>query len=203
MEDTGARPSLRERKRRRTFNEIQEAATRLFIEQGYEQTTIEQIAEAAEVSQSTVFRYFPTKEDLVLTDEYDPQIFAAIANAPAGESPVASIRRALIDNLGDVFRANPEPFLERARLMLGVPELRARLYDTMRESEREMARVLAERIGRDPDDFEFRVAVGAITGAMLTALGDWVESDGRKDMVQLLDRALSVLDSGLGGLASN
>jgi AcrR family transcriptional regulator len=72
------RPGLRERKRQRTLSEIQRVALDLFGRQGYEATTIEQIAEEAEVSPSTVFRYFPTKEDLVLNDEYDPLLLAAI-----------------------------------------------------------------------------------------------------------------------------
>ena len=198
-----SKPGLRERKRQRTFTEIQSVAIRLFTEQGYEKTTIEQIADEAEVSPSTVFRYFPNKEDLVLSDEYDPEIFAAIKAAPAGESPIQSIRSALVGIMSGALRADPEPMLARGRLMLSVPELRARLYDTMRQSERDLAAVVAARAGRAADDFEFRVAIGALMGALMTALGDWVESDGRQDIVELLDRALEVLDSGLGGLGSS
>src|SRR5690606_7272503 len=65
---------LRERKKIKTRMAIREATYDLIKEQGYDGTTVEQIAERAEVSPSTVFRYFPTKEDIVLTDEYDPLV---------------------------------------------------------------------------------------------------------------------------------
>jgi len=195
---TAPRLGLRERKRRRTLSEIQRVALRLFAARGYEETTIEQIAEEAEVSPSTVFRYFPSKEDLVLNDEYDPLIFASIAAGPPGESPVAAMRRALTDNLAEVVLQDRETFLTRGRLMLAVPDLRARLWDTLHQNEGLLCEVLAAKSGRRADDFELRVAVGAIVGALMTALGDWVESDGEADMVALLDRALGVLESGLG-----
>jgi AcrR family transcriptional regulator len=70
---------LRERKKAKTRAAIQRHAWRLFQEQGYAATTVDQIAEAAEVSQSTFFRYFPTKEDVVLTDDYDPVMIEATA----------------------------------------------------------------------------------------------------------------------------
>ena len=63
---------LRERKKQKTRESIQRTALRLFERQGYEETTIEQIAAAAEISESTFFNYFPTKEDVVLYDAYDP-----------------------------------------------------------------------------------------------------------------------------------
>lgn len=73
---------LRERKKAKTHAAIQEHAMRLFAEQGYEATTVEQIAAAAEVSPSTLFRYFPTKQDIVLHDALDPLLFAAFGEQP-------------------------------------------------------------------------------------------------------------------------
>ncbi|MFE7396637.1 TetR/AcrR family transcriptional regulator, partial [Streptomyces sp. NPDC057557] len=83
---------LRERKKLKTRIAIRRATYRLISEQGYDATTIEQIAEAAEVSPSTVFRYFAAKEDIVLTDEYDPIMEAELRNRPADEPPLESRR---------------------------------------------------------------------------------------------------------------
>lgn len=191
------RPGLRERKKARTFCEIQAEALRLFVAQGYEQTTIEQIAEAVEVSPSTIFRYFPTKEDLVLTDEYDAVILASLAAGPMGEPGVSAMRRALSETLGDLVKQDPTTFLTRGRLMLEVPALRARLWGFLQENETLLCQVFAAQSGRDPEDFELRVAAGAIIGAIMAALTEWIQSDGRTDMAVLLDRALLLLEAGL------
>jgi AcrR family transcriptional regulator len=188
---------LRERKKQRMLAEIQRVALRLFVKQGYEETTIEQVAEAVEISPSTVYRYFPTKEDLILTDEFDPLIMAAIAAAPAGESPIAAVRRALAGTLSDIVAQDPSMFLTRGRLMLGVPALRARLWDFLQQNEAALCQIFAAHSGRDPDDFELRVAAGAIIGAIMSALTEWVRREGKADMVDLLDRALRQLEAGL------
>src|SRR5256885_14709692 len=86
---------LRERKKARTRAAIREHALRLFHEQGYQRTTVEQIAAAAEVSPSTFFRYFPTKEDLVLQDDMDTRMVEAFERQPAGLGPVAAGRGAI------------------------------------------------------------------------------------------------------------
>ena len=77
-----AQESLRERKKARTRASLREHALRLFREQGYQATTVEQIAAAAEVSPSTFFRYFPTKEDVVIQDDMDTRLFAAFERQP-------------------------------------------------------------------------------------------------------------------------
>jgi AcrR family transcriptional regulator len=196
------RPGLRERKKARTFSEIQREALRLFVAQGYEQTTIEQIAEAVEVSPSTIFRYFPTKEDLVLTDEYDALIITALAAGPMGEPGITAMRRALTETLADLVEQDPSMFLMRGRLMLGVPALRARLWGFLQENEAVLCQVFAAQGGRDPEDFELRVAAGAIIGAIMAALTEWIQSDGQTDMAALLDRALHLLEAGLASVGT-
>src|SRR5215468_8179960 len=88
-------PGLRERKKQKTRWSIQEHALRLFREQGYEQTTVDQIAAAAEISPSTFFRYFKTKEDVVLQDDYDPLLVRSLEAAPADLRPVPALRHAM------------------------------------------------------------------------------------------------------------
>ncbi|HEX9527041.1 MAG TPA: TetR family transcriptional regulator, partial [Streptosporangiaceae bacterium] len=95
LDTSQARPEgLRERKKARTRAAIREHALRLFRENGYQQTTVEKIAEAAEVSPSTFFRYFPTKEDLILQDDMDTKMVEAFERQPPGLGPVAAIRAA-------------------------------------------------------------------------------------------------------------
>lgn len=91
---------LRELKKARTRAAIQREALRLFRERGYEATTVEQVAQAAEVAHTTVFRYFPTKEDLVISDEADPLIFASLRAQPPELTPVQALRAAMLDVLG-------------------------------------------------------------------------------------------------------
>ena len=86
---------LRERKKAKTRAAIQHHALRLFQAQGYDATTVEQIAEAAEISPSTFFRYFPTKEDVVLYDYTDPLLIAAFEAQPPEMSPIQATRVAL------------------------------------------------------------------------------------------------------------
>src|SRR5437899_3797092 len=126
---------LRERKKLKTKEAIQREAMRLFQEQGYEETTIDQIAEAAEISPSTFFNYFPTKEDVVLYDRYDPMIVSLIEAAPPGETLSQTIRRA-IDELARVMEPDREMVLARARLGLLAPALRARFWVVRREAHR-------------------------------------------------------------------
>ena len=93
-----ARPvGLRERKKARTRAAIREHALRLFREQGYHATTVEQIAEAAEISPSTFFRYFPTKEDVVLQDDFDLITLEAFERSPPSMSVIAAFRAAVAE----------------------------------------------------------------------------------------------------------
>jgi AcrR family transcriptional regulator len=145
-------PRLRERKKAKTRATIQQHALRLIQAHSYDATTVEQIAEAAEISPSTFFRYFPTKEDVVLYDELDPQLIAAFAAQPSELSPVQAMRatlRAIFARLGP---EEVEQQHECARLVLAVPELRMHMLDQLAGGVRLMAELLAKRTGRRADD---------------------------------------------------
>lgn len=189
------RPGLRERKKARTRLAIREATYALVRERGYDATTVEQIAERAEVSPSTVLRYFPTKEDIVLTDGYGPLVEQLLERRPADE-PVAesmrwALRRATALTLGrpDLDR---EETAFRVRLMTEVPAVRARLTESMSATGRLMCRALAGRTGQGVGDLEVRVYARGLVGALLEALAYWVERDCRDDLTRLTDRALDV-----------
>jgi AcrR family transcriptional regulator len=186
---------LRERKKQKTRESIQRTALRLFEKQGYEETTIEQIAAAAEISPSTFFNYFPTKEDVVLYDAYDPMAIRMFLERPKNEPLNVGLRQVL-EGLAATFERDEHVILARGRLFLEVPELRARLWDEVERTQVLIAQLLAERTGRRPDDFELRVTARVVAGAMFEASIEWMRSNGRHGLVDLVNRALDVVESG-------
>jgi AcrR family transcriptional regulator len=197
---TTQRPGLRERKKARTRAAIREHALRLIREQGYDGTTVEQIAEAADVSPSTFFRYFPTKEDVVLQDELDVLAIDAFEAQPADVPELAAIRAAM----KQAFAALGEDELIRMRetteLILTVPELRARAIDEFARTIGVIAEAVARRSGRDPRDFAVRNFAGAIVGVVMAATTPWQDWAAEKhgaDMVDRIDAALAHLEAGL------
>ncbi|MFG2114168.1 TetR/AcrR family transcriptional regulator [Streptomyces sp. NPDC048718] len=192
------RPTLRERKKLKTRVAIRKAACRLVAEQGYEATTVEQIAAAAEVSPSTVARYFPVKEDILLSDDQSELLVARLRARPAGEPPLDSLRAVLLDAVAASFAGDPREAVLRARFVVEIPAVRARLTETAAETGRMLSGAVAERTGRAPDDLEVRVFTAAVLGAMREATLHWAERGGRlPDLVPLLDRAVDVLQTGL------
>jgi AcrR family transcriptional regulator len=190
-------PGLRERKKQKTRWSIQEHALRLFQEQGYEQTTVDQIAAAAEISPSTFFRYFKTKEDVVIEDEYDPLLLRLLAAEPSAEPPLAALRRALTAAFSQIGPQEMAMVYQRTRLMLGVPALRMRMLDNFTSSVDMLSTAVAARTGRDGRDLEVRAFAGAVTGALTAAIFAWVDGDGEQHLGELIDRALAHMESGL------
>ncbi|KAF4409623.1 MULTISPECIES: TetR family transcriptional regulator [Streptomyces] len=193
----GARPGLRERKKIKTRRTIRAEAFRLFAEQGYDATTVDQIAAAAEVSPSTFFRYFPTKEDLVVTDEYDPLTLDALAARPADEPLLQSLRHAVLESLRQVVADEPDEVRQRMRLLRDVPAVRGRMAESVSSTAGALAEALSRR-GGVHDVFEARVLAGAFLGAMQETVLYWSEDGGPEDLVALIERALDVLGNGLG-----
>lgn len=188
---------LRERKKLKTRLAIRKETYRLIAEQGYEATTVEQIAEAAEVSPSTVFRYFPTKEDIVLTDEYDPVLESQLRARPVDEDPLDSIRQVIGQGLAAAVAEEHDELVQRTQLMVGVPAVRARMTETMAITSGVLVRALADRTGRAHDDLEVRAFVAAVLGALREAMLSWAEGGHRAELVELADRALLTLRNGL------
>jgi AcrR family transcriptional regulator len=188
---------LRERKKARTRMEIQRHALRLFREQGYENTTTSQIAEAAEVSESTFFRYFPTKEDVVAWDPFDPEFITAFLAQPAELSPVAALRAALREVMTRFSAQEWTAQRERFALMLTAAPLRARLLDSgIRGPMRLVAGAVAERTGREPTDPVVGATAGAVLGVALAAGFAWAE-DPDADVMALIDELMAELEAGL------
>jgi AcrR family transcriptional regulator len=194
---TAARASgLRERKKARTRAAIREHALRLFRERGYHATTVEQIAEAAEVSPSTFFRYFPTKEDVVLQDDFDIMTAEAFEEQPADLSPIAAFRAAALQMFRALTAEELARFRETTELTFTIPEVRARALDEFARTIDQMAAAVARRTGRDPGDFEVRNVAGALIGVIMSATMPWSGAPSG-DMFERVDAALAHLEAGL------
>nr|WP_167469667.1 TetR family transcriptional regulator [Streptomyces rubrogriseus] len=194
------RPGLRERKKIQTREAIRAAAYGLIRQQGYEATTVEQIAERAEVSPSTVLRYFPTREDIVLTDEYDPVMAAELAARPAGEPWSDSLRHVLRKALDLGAGEEAELARLRTRLLAEVPAVRARMLENMSATGRMLARAIADRTGLDPAGLEVRIVSMSLVGGLMEVSRYWAEHDHEESLTELVDRALDALENGLPAL---
>jgi AcrR family transcriptional regulator len=191
MQVTDQTPGLRERKKIKTRESIRREAFRLIQENGYAATTVEQIAEAAEVSPSTFFRYFPTKESVLLADDMDPVILNALEEQPSDLSPCQAVRRAYQAVMANLSQDQREFENTRQRLMFSIPELKAALYDEYYRTITTFAEAVGRRIGRDADDFELRVFAGALTGAMMAVYEPGPGATGT------VSRALDFVDAGM------
>jgi len=188
-------PGLRERKKARTRASIREHALRLFREQGYAATRVEQIADAAEVSPATFYRYFPTKEDVVLQDDLDVLTLGALEAQPPGLSPLAAVRGAVSDARARFTEEERERFRQTTELTMAVPEIRARALDEFARTIDITASVLARRTGRKPDDVAVRALAGSIFGVIMASTLPVLER-GQVD----LDAIFASIDAGLAQL---
>jgi AcrR family transcriptional regulator len=189
---TEPEPDWRQRKKTATRDRIRASALRLFREQGYEATTVEQIAAAAGVSHMTFFRYFPAKEDVALSDGYDPLIASLIAQTPAGWPLVKRIRTVLVQGLRQVYSADRDAFLTQNKLVVSTPALRDRLWADQIATQQLILQALGA--GQDqPPSFQDRVTVAACLAAASTAILTWVENDGTADLPSLMEQAFDTL----------
>lgn len=182
---------LRERKKERTRRTIRDEAFRLFREQGYGETTVEQIAAAADISPSTFFRYFPSKEQVALADDLDPIMIATLENQPAELSMLAAFKLATRETFGAL---SPEDLAfeqERVDLLYSVPELRGAVAREFERSIELIAELTARRTGRSADDFEVRAFAGALSGAMMGFVGH------DRFSIESITRAIEFLEAGM------
>jgi AcrR family transcriptional regulator len=191
---------LRERKKARTRASLREHALRLFGEQGYQATTVEQIAAAAEVSPSTFFRYFPTKEDLVLQDDMDTRMIEALERQPAGLGPITAVRAATREVFASYTEADLDLIQQNMALTLSVPEVRARALDEFARTIAVMGEALAKRSGRPTDDLTVRTLAGAIIGVIMSITlpwDGWSDPQNMEETFGRIDTALGLLEAGL------
>ncbi|TMR21523.1 TetR family transcriptional regulator [Nonomuraea turkmeniaca] len=185
---------LRERKKAMTRETILREAFRLFRERGYNATTTEQIAEAAEISPATFFRYFPTKEDLVTLDRFPPLIEALQAQPPG--PPVAVLRGAFRAAFASLTAEEIAAGHAREVFAAAVPELVAANLRKSPGFLREVRAILAGKAGCGVDDARIRNVLGAVFGIVAMAWLQWAQDPGMDGPAEI-DGALAHLESGL------
>ena len=202
-------PGLRERKKQQTRQAIADAAKRLFLERGFDQVSVAEVARAADVSEQTVFNYFPTKEDLVYArmDTFEAELLAAVRERPEGESPLRAFARFILDRsdramVGDGRRR----VAELTGLVNASPSLMARERELVARYTDALTALLAEEAGASADDIEPRLTAEAMM-AFHRSLVDFARRRAlsRKSGTNLAaeiraagEHALSVLEAGLG-----
>ena len=165
----------RERKRRQTRERIEQAAITLFMERGFDATTIEEITEAADVSKRSFFDYFPSKEEVVFAwqDSFADRLMTAIAARPAGESPVKAVEEALI---ATVTASADERALALSELIHCTPTLKARDQLKYAKLEQKLTEALIARKGGDPEaGIRMRLLSTIVIGALRVGSEIWQE----------------------------
>lgn len=191
-EDPGPVTGLRARKKARTRESLEATALALFLERGYDEVRLDDVCAACEVSLRTFFRYFESKEDLVLGSlrahlDLAEGLFAARpAREPLLDSLHAVIRQVVRDYAGE-----PDRELTRLRLVAATPALDARLAAVFTGFDQLIRRVAATRRARRP-----RLVAAAAVAAFRVGLETWVERDAAPDLARLVTTNLDLLTAG-------
>jgi AcrR family transcriptional regulator len=196
-EDT---PGLRERKKARTREAIIDAALVLFERDGYEATTVEGIAAAADVSPRTFFRYFDTKVDVVMARNVDDgdDMEALVAERPASEGPVEAVRQVIRTKLGAHLGSGDDSMLREMRVVMSTPSLRATCVERFHDHLDGLASTFAARLGTGPDDLEPHILAGAVSASMLAISDRWVAAGADPErLMPMIDEGFAMLQAGL------
>ncbi|MER7924696.1 MULTISPECIES: TetR family transcriptional regulator [unclassified Streptomyces] len=190
------RASLRERTRAAMRAEVSDVAFRLFAEQGFESTTVEQIAAAAGLSRTTFFRYFGTKEEVVLgrVGEYGRQVADALAARPAGETPWYALRRAF-DVITEAGPGGPGSPADMMRLLSQACLLMTRHWEKTQGWQSVIAPEVSRRLG-GPDpvtDMRANALTAAAIACLDAATDAWIATGGTASLPDLADQAMGCL----------
>jgi AcrR family transcriptional regulator len=196
----GSCGGLRERKKARTREAIIDAAIDLFERRGYDATTVEEIATAANVSQRTFFRYFDSKLEVVMAPKDGPEhdIEARVAARPKDESPIEAFRNVLREELGGIL-ATDDLRARQFRLVMQTPSLRLFAHEHFNAHRDEFAHVFATRLGVADDALAPQIMATTVSGVIWTVIDRWVDEGAPPErLAVLLDEAFDLLSSGLG-----
>jgi AcrR family transcriptional regulator len=179
---------LRARKRQETREKLTRAAMALFLERGFEATTLDDIVAAADISRRTFFHYFASKEDVVFAwqEEGTAALVAAVAARPAGETMLAAAENAIVAMAGQL---DPGEVVAMARLKRDNPALQARDQVKYERLERALADALLKRTGNKTDKMQARLVAMIATGAMRIG-GELWAAEGAREKPELLARRM-------------
>ena len=189
---------LRERKKLRTRRALGAAALELAVAHGLTELTVEQIADAADVSPRTFFNYFSSKEEAVVAADVERarEMAERLAARPAGEPVLESVRVVVREMLGDAGPRRRE-WIKQARVVRANPALVPYQLAAYAAMERSLAAMLAERTGLDESDLYPAITAAAVMAATRVAATRWMESDSEGDLSTVIDEALDLLAGGL------
>lgn len=195
---TDVKLGMRERKKIETRRRIEAAALDLFARQGFDGSTVEEIAAAADVAPRTFFHYFSTKEDVALVDYAKrlDRLLGALAARPRGEKAWESLRQAFREVAGEDGESRVE-LLDRLRLMVETPSVFARSLELQAGWESGLSAALAERSGAEPTDLESTLLAAAALAAMRASIRHWLTGATGRDLPSCLDDCFERLGSGL------
>jgi AcrR family transcriptional regulator len=185
---------LRSRKKERTRAAINDAALELFIEKGFEATTVDEIAERAEVSKATFFRYFATKAEVIFAVDapHHDALFAAIVGRPAVEDDLTAVRRALVDTwIGQLDIGHA---VRQGKAAATSPLLRGLSYDLNMRWQGIVSSALAERRQLAEVDQRCRLVAGLVFAVFSNAYNDWLSAGGTDDFSAVVEHAFALLD---------
>jgi AcrR family transcriptional regulator len=189
-------PTLRDRATRAVRSEVGAIAMRLFLQQGFDKTTVDQIAAEAGLSRTSFFRYFATKEDVVLGDleERGQQVLEALVARPAGEPAWQALRHAFTVLL-EATATSPERGLSMARMLNDTPSLRAGQLGKQVSWQDRLTPEVARRLGVTDQTYDPRprAVVAAALACLNAAVDSWTAANGTLDLSALLDQAMSAL----------
>jgi AcrR family transcriptional regulator len=199
---------LRERKKQQTRQAIADAAKRLFLERSFDRVSVAEVARAADVSEQTVFNYFPTKEDLVYErmDTFEHELLDAVRQRPEGESPLRAFARFILDRSDTAMAGDGRRRVaELTRLVSASPALMARERQVVARYTDALAALLAQEAGASPDDIEPHLAAEAMMAfhrsliefARRRALSRKSSADLAAEIRAAGERALALLEGGL------
>lgn len=200
LTDMSQTSSLRDRKKRRTRRTIEQAALDLFEEHGFDGTTIEMIAAAADIAPRTFFHYFPSKEDVVLSDYSTrlDRIVEALAESRVGEEPWRALRAAFLSVAAD-YETERGELLRRFRIIEATPSVAARNLQIQATWEDAVTEAVASWLELDAArDLRPRLIAGSVLAAIRASLRRWLTDNGHSRLPDHISHCFDLLEVGLG-----